>query len=358
MPTANRHWKFQDSKISEFLKWVLLCGLLLGVLAAAPQGNGQRIVAIGDIHGDLDAFVAILQRAHLIDPSTRWSGGRAILVQTGDFLDRGPKARDVMDLLMSLQKDAQRQGGRVVVLMGNHEAMNLFGDLRYVTANDYASFADDQTAARKKTADASRPPGYYERCAAFGPNGKYGRWIRSLPAIARIQDSIFLHGGISPDVASYSVEQLNEVIAGEIKSFDMYAEFLADKRIAPACSTLEELTAASRTALEKAKGKDAETLKSFLGYGGWLSINEIGPLWFRGLAQWPEADSTPKIEQLIATFGAARFVVGHTPQAGGQIVPRFDGKVYLIDTGMLSSYFPGGRASALNMQDGKITFIY
>jgi hypothetical protein len=263
-----------------------------------------------------------------------------------------------MDLLMSLQKDAQRQGGRVVVLMGNHEAMNLFGDLRYVTANDYASFADDQTAARKKTADSSRPPGYYERCAAFGPNGKYGRWIRSLPAIARIQDSIFLHGGISPDVASYTVEQLNEGIAAEIKSFDMYAEFLADKRIAPACSTLEEITAAARTALEKAKGKDAETLKSFLGYGGWLSINESGPLWFRGLAQWPEADSTPKIEQLIATFGAARFVVGHTPQAGGQIVPRFDGKVYLIDTGMLSSYFPGGRASALNMQDGKITFIY
>jgi calcineurin-like phosphoesterase family protein len=335
----------------------LLLIALLALLCAAPQGNGQRIVAIGDIHGDLDAFVGILQRAHLIDPSRRWSGGHAILVQTGDFLDRGPKSRDVMDLLMSLQRDAQRQGGRVVVLMGNHEAMNLFGDLRYVTPNDYASFADDQTSSRKKSADTSHPAGYYERCAALSPEGKYGKWIRSLPAIARIQDTVFLHGGISPDVASYTIDQLNDGIAAEVKAFDTYSEFMADKKIAPRCSTLEEMTAAAQMALEKAKGKDAETLKTFLGLGGWLSINENGPLWFRGLAQWPDAEGA-KIQELIKTYAIARFVVGHTPQAGGQIGSRFDGKVYLIDTGMLSSYFPGGRASALNLQDGKITFIY
>src|SRR5881296_3696391 len=120
---------------------VLSAALLLGAAPAAPQ----RIIAIGDIHGDLDAFLGILQRAHLVDPSRRWAGGNSILVQTGDFLDRGPKARAVMDLLMSLQKDAPRQGGRVMVLMGNHEAMNIYGDLRYVTNNDYSSFADDRS---------------------------------------------------------------------------------------------------------------------------------------------------------------------------------------------------------------------
>ena len=96
----------------------------------------------------------------------------------------------------------------------------------------------------------------------------------------------------------------------------------------------------------------------FLTYGRWLSINESGPLWFRGYAQWSDAEGAPQIEQLAKTFGVGRFVVGHTPQTGGQIVPRFNGKVYLIDTGMLSTYFKGGRASALNIQDGKISFIY
>src|SRR6266508_4386771 len=84
----------------------LVCGLaVLCFLCSVSQSFGQssRVVAIGDIHGDFDAFVGILQRTGLVDPSNRWSGGNATLVQTGDFLDRGPKARAVMDLLMSLQ---------------------------------------------------------------------------------------------------------------------------------------------------------------------------------------------------------------------------------------------------------------
>jgi len=343
---------------SKCCKSLLGCLIVSIALSLASVAATERVVAIGDVHGDLDAFVGILQRAQLIDPSRRWSGGRAVLVQTGDFLDRGSKAREVMDLLMSLQREAQRQGGRVIVLMGNHEAMNIFGDLRYVSNDDYASFADDRGNGRKGKTDATKPSGFFERCEALGPDGKYGKWLRSLPAIARIDDSIFLHGGIIPDLAMHSIDQLNEGIASEIKAFDMYKEFLVDKKIAQSCSSLDEITAGAKTALEKAKGKDAEVLKTFLEYGRWLSINENGPLWFRGYAQWSDAEGAPQIEQLAKTFGVGRFVVGHTPQTGGQIVPRFNGKVYLIDTGMLSTYFKGGRASALNIQDGKISFIY
>src|SRR5215471_14309907 len=192
-----------------FCKSLLGCLIVSIALSLASVAATERVVAIGDIHGDLDAFVGILQRAQLIDPSKRWSGGRSTLVQTGDFLDRGPKAREVMDLLMSLPKEAQRQGGRVVVLMGNHEAMNIFGDLRYVSNEDYASFADagDTRKGKAAAADTTRPAGFAERCAAFSPDGKYGKWLRTLPAIARIDDSIFLHGGIIPDLAAHSVDQ-------------------------------------------------------------------------------------------------------------------------------------------------------
>jgi len=338
---------------------IIVC--LLALAAGAAPAGPQRVVAIGDIHGDLDAFVGILQRAHLVDPGRRWSGGNTTLVQTGDFLDRGPKARSVMDLLMTLQREAGRQSGRVIVLMGNHEAMNIYGDLRYVTNSDYAGFApekEDKTAARHKAAYPSQPAGFVERCEAFDADGRYGKWIRGLPAVARVNDSIFLHGGISPELTrGWTIEKINDSIAEEIKAFDAYKQYLVEKKIALPCNTLDELTNAAREALEKAKGKDAEILKGFLGYGGWLSIAENGPLWFRGYAQWTDAEGQPQIDRLTETFGAARFVVGHTPQAG-QIVSRFGGKVFLIDTGMLSSYFAGGRASALEIRDGKVSFIY
>src|SRR5690242_8587107 len=90
---------------------LLVSFLVLALGSLAQPARQQRIVAIGDVHGEYDGFVGILQKAHLIDPSKRWAGGNTTLVQTGDVLDRGPGARAVMDLLMSLQRDAPRQSG-------------------------------------------------------------------------------------------------------------------------------------------------------------------------------------------------------------------------------------------------------
>src|SRR5215469_833487 len=131
---------------------VLIAGLLALAFRWSSSAPPTRVVAIGDIHGDLDDLVVILQRAGLIDASHHWSGRNTTLVQTGDFVDRGPKTRGVLDLLMQLQKDAPRQNGRVIVLLGNHEVMNMYGDLRYVTPGDYASYADDKSDRRRKSA--------------------------------------------------------------------------------------------------------------------------------------------------------------------------------------------------------------
>src|SRR5215467_12681021 len=124
------------------------------ILAAnwSVPAPAARVVAIADIHGDLDDFVMILQRASLVDANRHWSGRNTTLVQTGDMVDRGPKSRAVLDLLMQLQKEAPRQNGRVIVLLGNHEVSNMYGDLRYVTPDDYASYADDKSERRRKSA--------------------------------------------------------------------------------------------------------------------------------------------------------------------------------------------------------------
>jgi hypothetical protein len=98
-----------------FLSLALLFGLIAGVGSgppAAPAGSAERLVAIGDIHGDFNDFIAILQRVGLIDKQNHWAGGKATLIQVGDLLDRGPQPRQVLDLMMSLEPEAEKAGGR------------------------------------------------------------------------------------------------------------------------------------------------------------------------------------------------------------------------------------------------------
>src|SRR5258708_18255317 len=95
-------------------------------------------------------FVAILGHTGLVDKENHWTGGKTTFVQVGDLLDRGPKPREVMNLMMALEKEAAQAGGRVVSLLCNHEMMNIMGDLRYVTPMNYGSFADSNSEQRQK----------------------------------------------------------------------------------------------------------------------------------------------------------------------------------------------------------------
>ena len=126
--------------------WALALALCLfpaSTEAVADSAYPGRVVAIGDIHGEYEGLMKILREAALIDAENRWIGGDATLVQTGDVVDRGAHVKQVMDLLMSLQKQAPEQGGQVIVLMGNHESMNIIGDFSDASPEILASFASD-----------------------------------------------------------------------------------------------------------------------------------------------------------------------------------------------------------------------
>src|SRR5262249_34849479 len=101
----------------------------------------KRIVAFGDIHGDYDRLVELLRTAQLVDNKNKWIGNKSHLVLCGDDVDRGTSTAKVLDLLMALEPQALKAGGEIHTLIGNHEAMNLYGDLRYVTKEDFAGFA-------------------------------------------------------------------------------------------------------------------------------------------------------------------------------------------------------------------------
>ena len=286
----------------------------------------ERIVAVGDVHGDYGQFVTVLRQAGVIDRRARWAGGRTHLVQTGDVVDRGPDSRKVMELLMALAPQALKAGGRVHALVGNHEVMNVLGDLRYVSPGEYEAFRGpnsrqlqerawtvlSDSTRRKDSAYrtqwfAEHPQGWVEQRLAFEGNGRYASWIRGNDAVVKIDDYLFLHGGIGP----------------------AYVD-----------STIAALNAGVRRALRADSAPPA----------GNIAEDPEGPLWYRGLATGDEAQLSAHVDSVLKKFGVAHVVVGHTVTIG-TIFPRFGGRVIMIDVGLSAAY--GGPPACLIIEGGK-----
>jgi TPR repeat protein len=297
-------------------------------LTEPPQAGGiqhtwtgvERIVAVGDVHGDYEQFFEALRSSGVIDRSGNWTGGRTHLVQTGDILDRGPDSRKVMDLLKHLEYQAKAAGGRVHVLLGNHEAMNLYGDLRYVSPGEIYAFsgAHSEEARRKLLPpdaparpdpqwEAAHPPGLAELREAMSPTGYYGKWLAGKNAVIRINDTLFAHAGIGPKYADRSIGEINTKVREELHN-------------------LSKL------------------------HGG-VVLDDQGPLWYRGMATAPEEELAGHVETVLKNFGVKRIVVGHS-YANAAITPRWDGKVVLIDIGLPRVYDNLGKMGTLIIEDG------
>jgi tetratricopeptide (TPR) repeat protein len=311
------------------------------------EWNGvERIVAVGDVHGAYDNFVAVLKMTGLVDEKLSWIGGDAHLVQNGDVVDRGPHSRKAMDLLMELEGQARKAGGFVHPLVGNHEAMNVVGILDLVSKEEFDSYTDrssvrlrDQTFERyyedvKRQArsggeeppdktqiraefDAQYPLGYIEHRQAFAANGRYGKWIRGNPVAVKINGIVFSHGDWSEKLSVLGVEEVNRRVRAELKG------------------------------------------ESPLETG--ITFDPESPLQYRGLAHIPltaaaQQAETERVSRILANLGARRMVVGHTLTSGA-IESRFGGKHISIDTGMLELYH-GGHRIALEIQDDVLRAVH
>lgn len=375
------------------LRLALLATLLVlfAACASTDVASSRRVVAVGDIHGDYESLVSILQTAGLVDSKPRWSGGRATLVVTGDFFDRGPDVRGVLDLLMRLEREASRRRGRVVVLLGNHETLNLAYDLPFVSRETLAAFADRRSEARRaaawgeyvkmherladrygdgalKTLTESEwmeahPPGYLEYQEALSATGKYGRWLRAKSAIAKIGDTVFVHGGITPEAAEAGIERLNARIRTEIEGVDRVRSYLLGERLILPFFSHKEVHAIVDQEAKLLNEDSSEDLRRVItAYSAiyqWMIYDTFGPLWFRGYAEWNDEEGEEKIATVLQLLDARRVVVGHTaPPDPSNILPRFGGRVFLIDTAMLRGLLENGRPSALEIREGEVTAIY
>jgi hypothetical protein len=213
---------------------------------------------------------------------------------------------------------------------------------------------------------ARHPAGFVEQREAFGPKGKYGEWLRGHNAVAEIEGVIFLHGGIHPDLVKTKLDAINNRVRDEIKTFDALKQYLQNDKLILPFFTLQEINNALQAEViaelkSHSPGNDERKAKiqEFLKQGEWLSVRVDGPLWFRGYDKWSEEEGKAQASKILEAYKAKEIVVGHTVQSGGRIRPRFGDRVFLIDTGMLSSYYPGGRASALQVcGDAKLMAVY
>jgi Calcineurin-like phosphoesterase len=131
----------------------LAAALIVAALPARPAAQPPaRLVAMGDIHGADAAFAQLLVRTGLTDAAGKWTGGSTVFVQTGDYMDRGAGTRRVLDRLMAIEEAARRGGGRAVILLGNHEVMNILRTFTDVTPEIFATFADGRSERRRQQA--------------------------------------------------------------------------------------------------------------------------------------------------------------------------------------------------------------
>jgi hypothetical protein len=271
--------------------------------------GADRIVAIGDLHGDLAATRNALRLAGATDAQDRWVGGKLVVVQTGDELDRGDSDRQIVELFDKLADAAEAAGGRVRPLIGNHEAMNVSADFRYVTPGGFAAFADTDTSHVPRAVLESFPVTARGRAAAFLPGGPFARRLGERDTIAVVGDTVFVHGGVTVDHVRYGIGRLNR----EVKRW-------MDGSGAPPAPISEP----------------------------------EGPVWTRRYSEDRAGIDCEGLRAALSAVGAKRMVVGHTPHEEG-ISAACDGRVWRIDTG-LSSYY-GGPAQVLEIRGDTVSVL-
>lgn len=348
--------------------------LALAFLAAGPlvAGPGEtdtdaRVVAFGDVHGAYPEFTTLLREVGVIDADNNWSGGNTHLVSLGDLVDRGPGSRDVLTLLMKLEKQAAAAGGAVHVVLGNHEVMVMSGDLRYVSRPEFAAYADEESAAEREALyqgwlaeqpdmeeaqaraafDDKFPPGYLGLQKAFAPDGEMGRWLKDLPLVIRVNDRLYLHGGISSAIAETPLEQINRENKAELLAYLDLVEKLRDggqlARHVDFWGRRLHLNSKAEAILAEDPEARPDWFQDFLALAeleGAFVFTPDSPIWYRGNAYCHPYAESFNTERMLKRTGTRQIVIGHTPDPRGAI-QRLDGQVLRLDTGMLKAVYRG-----------------
>ncbi len=305
---GNAAVRLSEMKLRSLLLSISLVLAALGCSTAAPEAPA-RIAAFGDVHGDLDATLRALRLAGAVDETGDWCGDELVVVQTGDQLDRGDDEAEILHLFERLAVQAEAAGGAFHSLLGNHELMNVAGDLRYVTPGGFADFAGRVEVPADDEELAELPAEQRARVAAFRPGGPYARMLSGHDVVLQLGDTVFVHGGVLPAHVDYGIDRLN-----------------------------------------------AETRAWLRGEAGRPELfgERDSPIWARTYSLDADAGAAATARAVLESLGAARMVVGHTVQEGG-IQNTCEGQVWCVDVGMAAHY--GGPIEVLLIEGDQVRVL-
>ena len=262
---------------------------------------GRRTIAIGDLHGDLHAARRALQLAGVMNEENAWIGDSTMVVQVGDILDRGDHELEILELFERLRKEAEGQGGTVVLLNGNHEIMNVQLDFRYVTDAGFSTFQRFEPPDPLPAVLRPLPKYHRGRAAAFSPGGLWAKRLARNPAIVVSDSIVFVHGGLLPEHARYGIHAINEEMR--------------------------------------------EWMLGNIGHVSDFVTGPRSPVWVRDLSLDTSEEDCTRLKETLRLVGAKRLVVGHTVQE--HINCACDSLVWRVDTGMAAAY--GGPIEVLEI---------
>ncbi|KAI3450285.1 hypothetical protein Pfo_006950 [Paulownia fortunei] len=318
---------------------------------------GRRIVAVGDLHGDLDKARYALQMAGVLssDGQDLWVGGQTVLVQLGDILDRGEDEIAILSLLKSLDIQAKANGGAVFQVNGNHETMNVEGDFRYVDSGAFdecAAFLEHLEICDHNWEEAfvgwvgvserwkedrkvpqnywgpwdlvKRQKGVIARSILLRPGGPLASELARHAVVLKVNDWVFCHGGLLPHHVEYGIERMNTEVSYWMKGLSMDDDY---PRIPFIATRGYDSVVWSR--LYSRETSDLENYQ----------INQIQSI----------------LRETLQAVGAKAMVVGHTPQAAG-VNCEFNCSIWRIDVGMSSGVLDS-RPEVLEIREGRARAI-
>ncbi len=255
--------------------------------AKAVFNDVDSIFVVGDVHGRFIQLRQLLTNAGVIDKALNWTGGRAHLVLLGDLFDRGHDVTRLLWFLYNIEYQAQQRGGRVHLVLGNHEIMTIVDDLRYLSGKERL-IADYHRTTYAKLFDI------YESVL--------GKWLSTKPALLKINNVLFAHGGVTPNYAHYTVNSYNEALFSRMRE-PIFFDLLQDSVVTAQY--------------------DSETYENRLAF----FFGNLSPFWFRGYVL---SDTLGKyLKYVLTKFDANIHVVAHTPVKS--IAERYNGDLIAVD---------------------------
>jgi hypothetical protein len=264
--------------------------------------------------------------------------------------------------LIDLEKQARKNGGKVHAVLGNHDVMNLVRDFRYVSEQSYADFAKDESPRERERAwsqfkkrysedkigeqdlqqafEERYPPGFFSRIKAFGLEGKYGSWLIERPAVVQVNGVVFVHGGLTPEVAQRGIDGINRDLSRSVRNFLDASEAIS--RIITLPPRFSDYHSTARWLEEKALAEGQSSVpkemlsaaRGLLAEMDDLPFSSNGPLWYRGNSLENERAERERVAMVLKLLDARAMMVGHTITQQMMPTTRFNRTVIRGDVGM------------------------